>query len=57
MSPQCKNSLQLYAGNPSHKIQKLLDIQDSSVKEEMCQILGCSISTLAETLSQTPNIW
>lgn len=57
MSPQCKNSLALYAGNPANKIQRLLDIQALSVKKEMCEVLGCSLSSLAETLQNTPNIW
>lgn len=57
MSPQCKNSLQLYAGNDKSKIEKLLKYQDESVKEEMCKELGCTSSTLAETLQNTINVW
>lgn len=57
MSPQCLNSLKLYAGNPADKIQKMLNIQAYHVKKEMCDFLGCTISSLAETLSKTPNIW
>ena len=57
MSPQCKNSLRLYAGNDKDKIQKLLNIQDNGVKEEMCEILHCSLSSLAEALSKAPILW
>lgn len=57
MSPQCLNSLRLYAGNPADKIQRLLDIQAFHVKKEMSEFLGCTIPSLAETLSKTPNIW
>ena len=57
MSPQCRNSLQLYAGNQKEKIQALLKYQHESVKQEMCEVLGCSLSTLAETLSNAPEIW
>lgn len=57
MSPQCKNSLRLYAGNDKDKIQKALNIQDIGVKREMCEILHCSLSSLAETLSKTPALW
>lgn len=57
MSPQCLNSLRLYAGNPADKIQKLLNIQAYAVKKEMCEFLGCNLSSLAEALSNTPNIW
>ncbi len=57
MSPQCRNSLRLYAGNDKDKIQKLLNIQDNGVKEEMCEILHCSLSSLAEALSKAPTLW
>ena len=57
MTPQCKNSLQLYAGNQKDKIQTLLNCQDEGVKQEMCKELGCTITTLAETLANLPYVW
>lgn len=57
MTPQCKNSLKLYSGGEIDKIQRLLDYQDISVKEEMCEVLHCSMENLAKILSEIPDVW